>query len=110
MGKANDKKVVKQAHKTLVDSIGNLLESHRERKFKSPQGSPLSRTQFCLNHPNLQESTVRHIETGRFLSSDVARLREYIATTHGKGNQKFATSLKKVYDGLKEMDLLLKQL
>jgi hypothetical protein len=110
MGKASDKKVVKQAHKTLVDSIGNLLESHRERKFTSPQGSPQSRTQFCQAHPNLQESTVRHIETGRFLSLDVAKLRTYIAVTHGKSNPKFATSLKKVYEGLKEMDKLLKEL
>jgi hypothetical protein len=110
MGKGNDKKVVKQARKTLLDTMGNLFESHRERKFKSTQGAPLSRAQFCQKKPDLQESNVAFIETGRFLSLDVAKLRIYLATTHGKGGTKFATSVKKVYDGLKELDQLLKQL
>lgn len=110
MAKGNDKKVVKEARQMLLISIGNLLESHRERKFKSTNGSPLSRAQFCATHTGLNESTVAFIETGRFLSLDVKNLRLYLATTHGKSSAPFATSLKKVYDGLKELNLLLKGL
>ncbi len=110
MAKGNDKKVVKQAHKTLLDTIGNLLESHRERKFKSASGSPLSRAQFCQAHTSLNESTVAFIETGRFLDLDVKNLRLYLATTHGKSGTAFSNSLKKVYDGLKELGPLLREL
>lgn len=110
MAKGNDKKVVKQARKLLVDTLGNLLESHRERKFRSPQGGQaLSRAQFCQGR-NLNESTVAHIETGRVLGLSFPRLRQYLAATHGRSDSKFSNSAKKVYDGLKELDSLLRML
>jgi hypothetical protein len=103
VAKGNDKKVVKHARELLLITIGNLLESHRERKF------PGSRDQFCeLN--NLKQSTVAFIETGRFLSLDLAQLRRYLATTHARSDVKFANSVKKVYDGLKELENLTKEL
>ena|SRR5437016_449981 len=108
MAKGNDKKVVKQAHGALLSAMGNLLESHRERKFRSA-GRAKSRSAFCAEN-SLVKSTVAHIETGRFLGLTFPQLRRYLATTHGKGSAAFATSAKKVYDGLKEMDNLLKKL
>jgi hypothetical protein len=36
------------------------------------------------------------------------QLRRYLATTHGRNDAKFSDSAKKVYDGLKELDNLLK--
>lgn len=103
MAKGNDKKVVKQARELLLVTIGNLLESHRERKFTG------SRDQFCQNN-NLEPSTVAFIETGRFLSLKVSQLRRYLATTHARSDSKFANSVKKVYDGLKELEELMKEL
>jgi hypothetical protein len=110
MAKANDKKVVKRARELLLDTLGNLLESHRERKFRTPHsGEPLSRAEFCQGR-NLNESTVAHIETGRVLGLGFPQLRQYLATTHGRSDSKFSNSAKKVYDGLKELDSLLKML
>ena len=64
MAKANDKKVVMEARQTLIGALGNLLESHRERKFLDPVSKkPLSRKQFCEN-TDLVVGTVSHIETG----------------------------------------------
>jgi hypothetical protein len=103
MAKANDKKVVRQARELLLSAIGNLLESHRERKF------PSSRAVFCQTH-NCVESTVTHIETGRILGLQFQQLRHYLATTHGRNDAKFSDSAKKVYDGLKELDKLLTML
>jgi len=37
MGKANDKKVVRETRDLLLRSIGNLLESHRERRYTYAQ-------------------------------------------------------------------------
>ncbi len=48
MAKGNDKKVVKQARELLLGTIGNLLESHRERRFAySQRAKPLPRRLFC---------------------------------------------------------------
>jgi hypothetical protein len=110
MAKGNDKKVVKEARALLLRTLGNLLESHRERKFTYAQRArPLPRRLFCSRN-NLDEGIVSFIETGRFLSLDFGRLRHYLATTHGLNDPAFVTSLRKVYDGLKELDELLKKL
>jgi hypothetical protein len=110
MAKGNDKKVVKVTRELLLDTLGNLLQSHRERKFTSDDdGKALSRKEFCENN-NLEPSTVAFIETGRVLELSFPQLRQYLATTHGKSDSKFAESAKKVYDGLKELDNLLEKL
>src|SRR5437762_9099623 len=88
MAKGNDKKVVKQAHAVLLTAISNLLMSHRERTFQQ------SRADFC-GHYNLNESTVGHIETGRFLGLNFSQLRSYLAATHATNDQAFATSAQK---------------
>lgn len=111
MAKGNDKKVVKQTRDLLLRTIGNLLESHRERKFTYAQRArPLPRRLFCSRNQNMVESTVSHIETGRFLGLDFGQLRLYLATVYGRNDQAFVNSIKKVYDGLKELDALLKVL
>ncbi len=110
MAKGNDKKVVKQARELLLGTLGNLLESHRERKFTYAQrAQPLPRKLFCKRN-NLNRSTVAFIETGRFLSLNFGQLRQYLATTYGRNDANFAASVRKVYDGLKELDELLKEL
>jgi hypothetical protein len=110
VAKGNDKKVVKEARALLLSTLGNLLESHRERKFAySQRPQPLPRKLFCKRH-SLKESTVAHIETGRFLQLDVSQLHTYLATTYQRSDSKFKTSVKKVYDGLKELDDVLKEL
>jgi hypothetical protein len=108
MAKGNDKKVVRHAQDLLLATMGNLLESHRERRFRQA-GNAQTRAAFCdQNH--LVASTVAHIETGRFLDLNFSQLRHYLAVTYGKNNAAFATSAKRVYDGLKEMDRLLDEL
>lgn len=111
MAKGNDKKVVKQTRDLLLRTMGNLLESHRERKFTYAQrAKPLPRRLFCNRNSGMVESTVSHIETGRFLGLDFSQLRLYLATIYGRNDQAFVSSAKKVYDGLKEMDVLLRML
>jgi hypothetical protein len=111
MAKGNDKKVAKLARDLLLRTLGNLLESYRERKFTYAQRArPLPRRLFCRRTGSMVESTVAHIETGRFLSLDFAQLRRYLATTHGRNDQAFVTSARRVYDGLKEVDGFLKML
>jgi hypothetical protein len=110
MAKRNDKKVVKQARELLLSTIGNLLESHRERRFAyAGRARPLPRRLFCSRN-NLEESNVAFIETGRFLSLDFARLREYLATIYGRNDASFVTSVRKVYDGLKQLEELVRDL
>jgi hypothetical protein len=110
MAKANDKKAVKEAKSLLLSTLGNLLESDRERNFPYSQSSqPLPRKLFCKRN-SLNASTVGHIETGRFLGLDVGQLNVYLAVTHKRNDVAFKTSVKKVYDGLKEIDNLLKLL
>ena len=110
MGKANDKKVVKGTRDLLLRSMGNLLESHRERRFTySQRPTPLPRRLFC-KRKRLVEATVSHIETGRFLGLRFDQLRLYLATTYGRNDAPFLNSLRRVYDGLKELDNLLKML
>lgn len=110
MGKGNDKNVVKTARDLLLRSLGNLLESHRERRFTHAQRSrSLPRRLFCGQN-NLVEPTVCHIETGRFLSLTFHQLRLYLAATYGRNDAAFVNSARKVYDGLKEMEKLLKML
>lgn len=110
MAKGNDKKVVKEARNLLLSAIGNLLESHRERKFTyKTRPRPLSRNKFCTPN-NLVASTVAHIETGRFLALNFSQLRTYLAAIYGHNDPRFAASMKKVYDGLKELDTILPKL
>jgi hypothetical protein len=108
MAKGNDKKVVKHARETLLSAMGNLLESHRERRFRQA-GKAQPRAAFCAQN-GLMNATVAHIETGRFLGLTFAQLRHYLAVTHGKNSQAFVTSARTVYDGLKEMERLLREL
>ena len=110
MAKGNDKKVVKHTRDLLLRTFGNLLESHRERRFTYAQRArALPRRLFC-SRKNLVESTVAHIETGRFLGLEFSQLRLYLATTYGRNDREFVNSAKKVYDGLRELDDLLKML
>jgi len=110
MAKANDKKIVKQARELLLGAMGNLLESHRERKFTYAQrAKPLPRRLFCARN-NLDPAIVSWIETGRFLKLNFPHLRQYLATTYGKNDADFVTSVRKVYDGLKELEDLIKEL
>jgi hypothetical protein len=110
MGKGNDKKVVKQTKDLLLRTLGNLMESHRERRFTYAQrATPLPRRLFCKRN-NMVEPTVAHIETGRFLGLRFDQLRLYLATTYGRNDTPFLDSVRKVYDGLKELDALLKKL
>ncbi len=108
MAKANDKKVVRHTYNLLLSTMGNLLESHRERRFRHA-GKAQSRATFCAQH-GLAVGNVAFIETGRFLDLTFPHLRHYLAVTYGKSNAAFVTSTKKVYDGLKEMDELLQEL
>jgi len=108
MAKANDKKVVRKARQLVLDTLGNLLESHRERKFTNG-GKPLSRAQFCKGR-GLNESNVSHIETGLALGLGFPQLRHYLAAIYGRHDAKFSNSAKKVYDGLKELNDFLDML
>lgn len=103
MAKGNDKKVVRQTHAALVAAISNLLISHRERTLNA------SRADFCAKF-NLVESTVGHIETGRFLKLKFTTFRRYLAAIYGRNDPRFVTSARVVYDGLKGMERLLKKL
>lgn len=110
MGKANDKKVIREAADLVAVAMGNLLESERERKYahKTKPG-PKRRRTFC-NKFGLSESSVAWIETGRFLQLKFDQLRPYLAALRGQDDKKLLGSFRKVYDGLKEVDVLLKQL
>ncbi len=110
MGKANDKKVVKETRDLLLRSMGNLFESHRERSFRYAQKvTPLPRRLFC-RRKGLDEGSVSFIETGRFLRLKLNRIRMYFAVTYGKSDVSFLNSFGKVYEGLKEIDNLLNEL
>ncbi len=110
MGKANDKKVVRDTRDLLVVAFGNLLQSERERKFtyKTKPG-PKRRKTFC-NKFGFKQATIAGIETGRMLRLKFARMRSYLAAVRGKDDKRLLVSLQKVYDGLKELDKVLKRL
>lgn len=103
MAKGNDKKLVRESRDVLVSMIGNLLQGHRERK------SSLSRKAFFAQK-SPPASTASFIETGRLLLIRFQHFRLYLATVYGKNDPAFVTSARKVYDGLKELDKLLKRL
>jgi hypothetical protein len=108
MGKSNNKKVVKEARRVLTSALSNLLESERERRFRyKVGGGPKSRKKFC-NKYGLVEPTVAHIETGRLLGLKFNQMRVYLAAVRGKDEKAFLESFKKVYDGLRELDRVLK--
>ena len=108
MAKGNDKKVVRHTRDLLVTTMSNLLESHRERQYRQGKNAK-SRAAFCADH-HLVESTVAHIETGRFLDLNFSQLRTYLAAIYGRHDAAFTASARKVYDGLKELDALLEEL
>jgi hypothetical protein len=110
MAKGNDKKVAKLARDLLLRAIGNLLESHRERKFVyAKRAKPLPRRLFC-SRLGLVEGNIAQIETGRFLRLDFGKLRQYLAAIYGRDKPALVNSGRKVYDGLKEIDGFLKML
>jgi len=110
VAKANDKKVVKETRDLLLRALGNLWESHRERNFTyKTRPRPKSRKKFCDEH-NLVPSTVGHIETGRFLGLNFPQLRTYLAAIYGRNDAQFSALMKRMYDGLKEMDDVLGEL
>ncbi len=103
MAKGNDKKLAREARDLLVAVLGNLVQGHRERK------STLSRQAFfAQNSP--RASTAAFIETGRLLRISFQQFRVYLATVYGRTDAPFVTSARRVYDGLKELDRLLKKL
>ena len=110
MGKQNEKKIVRDARDILVRAFGNFLESERQRKnpYKSKAGHRTRK--YFSNRFHIAESTVAHIETGRMLGLNFPQIRTYVAAVSGKNNQQFIESLRKVYDGLKEIDKLLSEL
>ncbi len=108
VAKGNDKKVVREARVLLLTAIGNLLESHRERRFRKGRKAK-SRADFCSD-VGLVASTVAYIETGRLLDLNFSQLRTYLAAIYGRNDTAFVDSARKVYDGLREMKRLLKEL
>ena len=110
VGKQNEKKLVRDARDLLVGAFGNFLESERHRKnpYKSKPGHRTRK--YFANRFNLAESTVAHIETGRMLGLNLPQIRTYLAAVRGKNDAQFTDSLKKVYEGLKEIDKLLTKL
>jgi hypothetical protein len=110
VAKGNDKKVVKQTRDLLLSALGNLWESHRERNFRyKTRPRPFSRKKFCEQH-HLVMSTVAHIETGRFLALNFSQLRTYLAAIYGHNDADFSSLMKRMYDGLKELDAVLEEL
>jgi hypothetical protein len=93
-----------------VGAFGHFLESERQRKnpYKSKPGHRTRK--YFANKFNLAESTVTHIETGRMLGLNRPKIRTYVAAVSGKNDTQFNESLKKVYEGLKEIDKLLSKL
>src|SRR5688572_10790381 len=110
VGKRNEKKLVLDARSLVVGALGNFLESERQRKnpYKSKPGHRTRK--FSANKFHIAESTVAHIETGRMLGLQLKQLRTYLAAVRGKDDAQFNNSLKKVYEGLKEIDKLLSKL
>ncbi|MRR59251.1 MAG: hypothetical protein EG824_13730 [Deltaproteobacteria bacterium] len=110
MGKQNDKKVIREARSLLISALSNLLESERERKnpYKSKPGHKPRRT-FC-NKVGLSQPTVVMIETGRFTDLRFEQIRPYLAALKGRDDRTFYENFKKVYEGLKAIDFVLRNL
>jgi hypothetical protein len=110
VAKGNDKKMVKETRDLLLSALGNLWESHRERNFRyKTRPRPFSRKKFCEQY-NLVPSTVGHIETGRLLGLGFPQLRTYLAAIYRRNDQQFTSLMKRMYDGLKELDDVLEEL
>jgi hypothetical protein len=108
MPKGTDKRLVREAAQLTLDTLGNLLESHRQKKFRK-RGKPLSRVQFCELY-EVKESTVSQVESGSVLGLDDSQLRLYLAVAYGRSDERFSNSAKMVYDGVRELENLLKML
>lgn len=110
VGKQNEKKIIRDTRDLLLRAFGNFLESERQRKnpYKSKAGHRTRK--YFSNKFYLPESTVAHIETGRMLGLNLPQIRTYLAAVRGKDDSQFNNSLKKVYEGLKEIDKLLTKL
>jgi len=106
MAKGNEKKVVRQTAKALVGALGNLLESERERKFRTGR-TPWPRRRFCRG-VGLNKSNVAHIETGRMLGLNFNRVvRPYLAALRRRDDRSLRASLLRVHEGLKELEHFL---
>lgn len=110
MANQNDKKVIRAARDLLVVALSNLLKSERERKFAyKTKAGPKRRKTFC-NKFNLTVSTVAWIETGRILGLRFEQLRPYLAALREKDEHQYLLEFRRLYDGLKAIDVVLKDL
>jgi hypothetical protein len=107
MAKGNDKKVVRETAKALVTALGNLLESERERKFRSGR-TALSRRRWCST-VGLNKSNVAHIETGRILGLNFRIVRPYLAALRKRDDPALRGSLQQFHQGLKELENFLER-
>jgi hypothetical protein len=108
MSKGTDKRLVREAAQLMLDRLGKLLESHRQREFRD-QGKPWPRVQFCELR-KVEESTVSQVESGNVSGLDDSQLRLYLAVVYGRSGERFSNSAKMVYDGIRELENLLKML
>lgn len=106
MAKANDKKVVRDSAKALVSALGNLLESERERQFRSQNGKSLTRAQFC-NQIHLVQANVAHIETGRMLGLGFNVVRPYLSALKRRDIPALRNALQQVRSGLRQLEQFL---
>jgi len=110
MGKQNDKKVVKEARNLLISTLSNLLESERERKFTyKTKARHKSRKTVCKK-TGLPKTHVTFIETGRLMRLKSSDLRPYFAALRGKDDHEFYENFKKIHEGLKAVDYILRKL
>ena len=108
MGLANDKKVINQALNMLLVALGNTFISKREREHIQTNDRPYKRNKWIRKvNLNMPGGTVTAIETGGFLRLSQSQGEKYIAALTGNDNTERKESLKKVYDGLKEIDTFL---
>ena len=109
MAKANDKKLVREARAMLALALGNMLQTERERKFRTSKKKPMTRDAFCKK-VGLNYTAVTLIETGALLDQDFAgSVRLYLAALECRNDRALLTSLKKAHEGLNEIEPFLKQ-
>jgi len=108
MAKANDKKLVTEATKVLVLALGNMLQTERERKFRTTKKKPMPRKMFC-EKVEVPEPTAFQVETGAMLKLDFnADVRPYLSALECRNDRALATALQRVHEGLVEVNAFLK--
>ena len=108
MAKANDKKLVREATAMLALALGNMLQTERERKFRTGKKKPLTRDSFCQK-VGLNYSSVTRIETGVLLQQDFASaIRPYLAALECRNDRALLTSFRKAHEGLNEIESFLR--